>query len=117
MTDAAERVPRCADARSRERTRLILRRIGDKWSMLVMTRLMDGPRRFTAVLHSVDGISHRMLTHTLRTLEQDGLVSRTAYAEVPPRVEYALTPDGSWLLTVLTDLAAWVEERDESASS
>lgn len=114
MSDTSSQAPRCTDAESRERTRQIMRRIGDKWSMLVLTGLMDGPRRFTALQRSIDGLSHRMLSQTLRTLEHDGLISRTAYAETPPRVEYALTHTGSSLLGLLSDLASWVEEHDEA---
>ena len=82
-------------------------RIGDKWTLLVVGMLQDGSQRFTALRDTVPGISQRMLTLTLRHLERDGLVSRTAFAEVPPRVEYALTPLGSELLPAVTALAQW----------
>ena len=84
-----------------------LDRIGDKWTLLVVGMLEDEPMRFTTLRHSVPGISQRMLTLTLRHLERDGLVSRTAYAEVPPRVEYALTPLGRRLLPPVVALAKW----------
>lgn len=69
--------------------RQILDRIGDKWSMLIIALLEDGPMRYTDLQRNVPGISQRMLSLTLRQLTQDGLVTRTAYAEVPPRVEYS----------------------------
>lgn len=82
-------------------------RIGDKWSLLVVGMLDAGPQRFTALRDLVPGISQRMLTRTLRHLERDGLVSRTAHPEVPPRVEYALTRLGRELLPPVTALAQW----------
>ena len=91
-----------------------LDRIGDKWTLLVVGMLEDQPMRFTALRQSVPGISQRMLTLTLRHLEREGLVSRTAYAEVPPRVEYALTPLGERLLPPVVALAKWaLENADE----
>ena len=84
-------------------------RVGDKWSVLVIARLGERGRRFTELLHDIDGISQRMLTVTLRRLERDGLVSRTVHAVVPPRVDYALTPMGKTLLATVTDLARWAE--------
>jgi DNA-binding HxlR family transcriptional regulator len=80
------------------RVRGILERVGDKWSLFVISCLGDGPRRFTALKRSVDGISQRMLTVTLRGLERDGIVSRTMYPVMPPRVDYELTPLGRTLL-------------------
>src|SRR5882724_3992766 len=67
----------------------VLDRVGDKWSVFVIGLLGDGPRRFTELLRTIDGISQRMLTVTLRGLERDGLVSRKVHAVVPPRVDYA----------------------------
>lgn len=87
--------------------REILARVGDKWSLLVIGLLHDGPLRFTEIQRRVDGISHRMLTQTLRSLQRDGLVSRTSYAEIPPRVEYAVTPLGRSLSEPAIALAAW----------
>lgn len=81
--------------------------LGDKWTMLVVGMLESGPQRFTSLRQAVPGISQRMLTLTLRHLERDGLVSRTAFAEVPPRVEYTLTPLGQELLPAVTSLAQW----------
>jgi DNA-binding HxlR family transcriptional regulator len=91
-----------------------LARVGDKWSVLVIGVLSAcGPLRFLALHQRVPGISQRMLTLTLRHLERDGLLSRTAYAEVPPRVEYQLTPLGDSLRTVVTALAQWATDHDE----
>ena len=72
--------------------RQVLDRVGDKWSMLIIAVLENGPLRYTDLQRQIPGISQRMLTHNLRQLHQDGLITRTAYAEVPPRVEYALAP-------------------------
>jgi len=99
----------CGSGRG-EVVRDALERIGDKWSLLVIGMLEEKPQRFTALKNAVPGISQRMLTLTLRHLERDGLVSRTAYAEVPPRVEYALTPLGSRLLPPVLELARWALE-------
>lgn len=85
----------------------VLARIGDKWSVLVVTRLGPGPMRFNQLRRSIGGISQRMLTLTLRGLERDGLVKRTVFATVPPRVEYALTPLGCDLLEPVSALGAW----------
>ena len=90
--------------------RQILDRIGDKWSMLVIAVLEAGPLRYTDLQREVPGISQRMLTLTVRQLQQDGLVTRTAYAEVPPRVEYALTPLGRSLHHIVTSLITWVAD-------
>jgi DNA-binding HxlR family transcriptional regulator len=87
----------------------VLDRIGDKWSVLVVMLLADGPRRFSELRRAVDGISQRMLTLTLRQLERDGLVSRTVHASVPPRVDYALTDVGQTLRGPLGALAEWSE--------
>lgn len=72
----------------------VLARIGDKWSLLIVTRLGEGPLRFGQLLRSIDDISQRMLTRTLRGLERDGLVKRTVIPTLPPRVEYELTDLG-----------------------
>lgn len=90
--------------------REILARVGDKWSMLVIGVLHDGPLRFTHLHRKIDGISQRMLTQTLRSLERDGLVERTVYAEIPPRVEYAATPLGRSLSEPVIRLATWAAE-------
>jgi DNA-binding HxlR family transcriptional regulator len=85
----------------------ILQRIGDKWSVLIISRLGDGPRRFNEIKRMIGGISQRMLTLTLRNLERDGLVSRTVTPTVPPRVDYALTDLGRDLLVPVAALGEW----------
>jgi DNA-binding HxlR family transcriptional regulator len=91
----------------------ILSRVGDKWTVLVVAMLHGGPARFNELRRSIDGISQRMLTLTLRSLERDGLVSRTVYPTSPPRVDYALTGTGRTLTTPMIALAEWaVSQRD-----
>src|SRR5277367_3376229 len=85
----------------------VLARIGDKWSVLVVSRLGDKPVRFNELKHAIGGISQRMLTLTLRGLERDGLVTRTVYPTVPPRVDYDLTPLGRDLLNPVAALGDW----------
>ncbi|MFE6487164.1 winged helix-turn-helix transcriptional regulator [Streptomyces sp. NPDC057757] len=92
--------------------RAVLDRICDKWTMLVVATLDEGRLRFTELHRSIPGISQRMLTLTLRHLERDGLVSRTVYAEVPPRVEYALTTMGKSLIQPALTLASWAIEHN-----
>jgi len=88
--------------------RLVLDRIADKWTVMMMSLLSDGaPHRFNELRRNVEGISQKMLTQTLRDLERDGLVVRTVYAEVPPRVEYALTPLGVTLCGPIAALGEW----------
>lgn len=89
--------------------RQVLERVGDKWTVLVIANLKDGARRYSLLHQMVPGISQRMLTLTLRQLNQDGLITRTAYAEVPPRVEYALTPLGESFLATATAMVDWAE--------
>jgi DNA-binding HxlR family transcriptional regulator len=88
----------------------VLARVGDKWTVLVVTALAPGPLRFIALHEQVAGISQRMLSQTLRALTRDGLLTRTAHAEVPPRVEYALTPLGRSLSEAVDSLVHWVRE-------
>ncbi|MDQ0391856.1 winged helix-turn-helix transcriptional regulator [Labrys monachus] len=85
----------------------ILARIGDKWSMLVVMLLGDGPRRFNEIKRMVGGISQRMLTLTLRGLERDGLVTRTVFPTIPPRVDYELTDLGRSLWQPVEALGNW----------
>lgn len=85
----------------------ILSRIGDKWSVLVVMLLGDGPKRFSEIRRMVDGISQRMLTLTLRGLERDGFVTRTVYPTVPPRVDYELTALGKSLRDPISRLGEW----------
>lgn len=90
----------------------IFNRVGDRWTLLVMRMLEPGRQRFTALRKAVPGISQRMLTLTLRQLERDGLVARTVHAEVPPRVEYELTPLGYTMLPHIIALASWALEHE-----
>lgn len=85
----------------------ILDRIGDKWTVMVVGVLSQGPMRFNAIMRDIGGVSHRMLTLTLRALERDGMVTRTPYATIPPRVEYELTPLGMALTEPLKVLSLW----------
>ena len=87
--------------------RHVLDRLADKWSLLVVELLGHDTRRFSELRRQIDGISQRMLTLTLRHLERDGLVTRTVYPVVPPRVEYRLTTLGSDLLEAIGPLVAW----------
>ena len=92
----------------------VLDRVGDKWSVLVVVLLKDDILRFSDLRRSVEGISQRMLTHTLRQLERDGLVNRTVYPSVPVRVEYKLTALGCTLIEPLSALAQWAGEHRSS---
>jgi DNA-binding HxlR family transcriptional regulator len=87
--------------------REVLDRIGDKWSVLVVVLLGEGTRRFSELQRAIDGISQRMLTRTLRSLERDGLLTRTVHPTVPPRVDYALTDLGRTLLEPVAAVAEW----------
>ena len=86
----------------------IFDRIGDKWTIMVVGVLSHGPLRFNALQRAIPGISHRMLTMTLRGLERDGMVKRTSFATIPPRVDYELTARGQSLQSPLKVLASWV---------
>lgn len=88
----------------------VLGRIGDKWSLLIVTRLGEKPHRFGELMRSIDDISQRMLTRTLRGLERDGLVRRTVIPTLPPRVEYELTELGRSLQGPVTVLSEWANE-------
>jgi DNA-binding HxlR family transcriptional regulator len=85
----------------------VLHRIGDKWTMLVIVLLGRRPYRFNELHRDIEGISQRMLTRTLRTLENDGIVRRTVFPTVPPSVEYAITTLGESLLVPLSAVADW----------
>ncbi len=91
-------------------TRMALDLIANKWTALLVGLLVDGPQRFAALSRQIGGISQKMLTQTLRSMERDGLVIRTIYAEVPPRVEYTLTSLGQTLRDPLVALHIWAEE-------
>ena len=88
-------------------SRRLLDRIGDRWTVLIVVALDAGPLRFSALAARVDGISQKMLTQTLRSLERDGFVTRTVYPEIPPRVEYELTALGRSLQGPLRALEEW----------
>jgi DNA-binding HxlR family transcriptional regulator len=87
----------------------VLARVGDKWSVLIIMLLGDGTKRFNEIKRMVGGISQRMLTLTLRGLERDGLVKRTIYLSIPPRVEYELTPLGRSLWAAVEPLGSWAQ--------
>lgn len=85
----------------------VLSRIGDKWTVYVVGLLSNGPMRFNEIRRAVGSISQRMLTLTLRGLERDGLVTRTVYPTIPPRVDYELTELGQTLISILAPLGQW----------
>jgi DNA-binding HxlR family transcriptional regulator len=87
----------------------VLDRIGDRWSVLILCNLAEGTLRFTALRKAIPDISQRMLAQTLKRLETDGLISRTVYPTIPPRVDYALTPIGRSFMVPLEGLIAWAE--------
>jgi len=91
-------------------SRVVLRRIGARWTVFVVNALEHGPMRFTGLVDRIQGITPKVLTETLRSLEEDGLVSRTVYDENPPHVEYALTDLGRSLLAPLRAVRRWAEE-------
>jgi len=94
--------------------RQILDQVGDKWTLMVIATLRGGVMRYTDLLRAIPGISERMLSRTLAQLHRDGLVTRTAYAEVPPRVEYALAPLGGSLHDIVVSLIDWaITHHDE----
>lgn len=93
-----------------EGVREVLGFIGDKWSVLIIVILNDGPRRFNELKSSIDGISQRMLTRNLRTLERSGILNRTVEPSVPPSVHYALTPLGKTLIKPMQTIAEWAYE-------
>jgi DNA-binding HxlR family transcriptional regulator len=93
--------------------REVLNRVGDKWSVLIVRLLSDGPKRFSELRRAIEGISQRMLTLTLKGLERDGLVTRTVYPTIPPRVEYELTELGRTLRKPIQSLAMWAQENRE----
>jgi len=93
--------------------REVLNRVGDKWSVLIVGLLANGPKRFSELRRQIEGISQRMLTLTLKGLERDGLVTRTVYPSTPPRVEYELTHLGLTLRQPIQALAGWAQENRE----
>ncbi|ANP73499.1 winged helix-turn-helix transcriptional regulator [Cryobacterium arcticum] len=99
----------CREPSSRALVRDVFSLTSDKWSMSVIRALAAGPVRFTHLMADIPGISHRMLTRTLRALERDGLVSRTSYPESPPRVEYELTTLGTTLSEPVRAFIDWTQ--------
>ncbi|PFH19027.1 winged helix-turn-helix transcriptional regulator [Burkholderia sp. JKS000303] len=110
--DVPATMPRPSD-NDCQATRQILDRIGDKWSLYIIATLNDGTRRFNELKREIEGISQRMLTLALRGLERDGLVTRTVFATIPPRVDYALTPLGETLLEPVMALVMWAEKNKQ----
>jgi DNA-binding HxlR family transcriptional regulator len=98
-------------------TRKVLDRIADKWAVLVLGLLSEGPIRFNRLRRAIEGISQKMLSQTLKSLERDGLVSRKAFATVPVTVEYAITPLGRTLATTLDALRIWAETHMEEVTA
>ncbi len=92
----------------------VLARVGDKWTILVVNELGNGPRRFNEVRRALGSISQRMLTLTLRGLERDGLVTRTVFPTIPPKVEYALTPLGRSLLVPVSGIGLWARQNRDA---
>jgi DNA-binding HxlR family transcriptional regulator len=90
-------------------TRLVLDRIADKWAVLVLGLLAEGPARFNAIRRAIEGVSQKMLSQTLKSLERDGLVHRKAIATVPVTVEYSITPLGRTLALTVDGLRVWAE--------
>ncbi|MGK8521037.1 winged helix-turn-helix transcriptional regulator [Nocardia asteroides] len=105
------------DTRADCEVRQILDRVADKWSLLVIALLEQRTLRFTELKRAIDGVSQRMLTKTLRHLERDGLLRRTVYPTIPPRVEYALTPLGTSLHTTIKALVTWTETHQSEIAS
>jgi DNA-binding HxlR family transcriptional regulator len=108
-----DNLPEMPGCRGRE----VLGRIGDKWSLHVIHLLGGGTRRFSELRRHIGGITPRMLTVTIRSLERDGLISRTVYPVVPPRVDYALTPLGESLLEAATILLLWADAHADDLSA
>ena len=97
-------------------TRGILDRVGDKWSFYIIATLANGTKRFNELKSEIDGISQRMLTLTLRGLERDGLITRTIYPTIPPRVDYELTALGMTLLEPVMSLVKWADANQRAIS-
>jgi len=93
--------------------RLVLDRIADKWTVLIVGALMLDTKRFGELRKEIEGISQKMLTQTLRAMERDGLVIRKAYPTIPPKVEYSLTEVGKSLIKILLNVQEWSEENVE----
>lgn len=98
-------------------SREVIARIGDKWTLLIIHVLGNGPMRFSALKRGVSGISQKMLSQTLRALERDGLVRRTVLPTMPPSVEYALEPLGYSLQKTVSQICAWAEAHVEEVAT
>ncbi|WP_406144650.1 winged helix-turn-helix transcriptional regulator [Streptomyces sp. NBC_01012] len=108
VTDQVRRTPDDGDVtRADSLAREIFSGVANKWALLIINVLADRTLRFTELLNGVEGISHKMLAQTLRGLERDGLVRRTVYAEVPPRVDYRLTEPGAALRDTVNGMCGW----------
>ncbi len=94
-------------------TRLVLNRIADKWTVLIVGALATETKRFGELRREIDGISQKMLTQTLRGMERDGLVNRKVYPTIPPKVEYSLTTLGRSLVGILEEIRSWAENNIE----
>jgi DNA-binding HxlR family transcriptional regulator len=91
-------------------TRTVLDRLGDKWTVLIVLVLLEGPRRFSVLRDRIGRVAPKVLAETLRRLERDGILTRTAFAEVPPRVVYELTPLGRSLEEPIRSIVTWAEQ-------
>jgi DNA-binding HxlR family transcriptional regulator len=98
-------------------TRQVLDCIADKWTVLIIRRLAEGTLRFAQLRRAVDGISQKVLTNTLRTLERNGIVTRRVYASVPPKVEYSLTGLGRSLCNLVGGICSWAEANIEQVQA
>ena len=110
VTDRPHLHPESTECRA---VNTVLARVGDKWSVLIVALLGDGPKRFNQIKRLVGGISQRMLTLTLRGLERDGLVTRTVFPTVPPRVDYELTELGHSLWKPVEALGTWARDHQD----
>lgn len=106
----AERAKRASVMNAHCLSRVVLSRIADKWTALIIHVLATGTRRYAGLQREIGGISQKMLTQTLRSLERDGLVSRKVHPVVPPKVEYTLTPLGRTLIEPLSAVCHWAEK-------
>ena len=98
-------------------TRLVLDRIGDKWTVLLLGLLESGPVRFNQLRKRIDGLSQKVLSQTLKGLERDGLIHRKAFATVPVTVEYSITPLGETLTAIVHNLVSWAETHIEEVQT
>lgn len=107
-------MPTSSDIISCEESSEVLNHLGSKWTVLVVVALNDKPRRFNEIKRYVRGISHQMLTRTLKNLLRDGMVVRTVFDTVPPQVEYRLSERGQSLSQVLKGLASWAQKNSKN---